>query len=789
MAMKTNADLERQPGVSLLEERLKADGLLRQFEDERIPIVEVDSFPDLGRMVALRFIEWVQQNSEGVVSLPTGKTPEYFIRWTNHILENWAEPDIMNLRDTYALAPVRPQFSRLHFVQIDEFFPLPSDHPNSFVAYIKRHYLEPWGFSPDRALLMDFDRLDWPQDLSVEELFPSQFIDLSLRTRAPQNDTEVIQRDAIFALDTFAMDYERRIRDLGGIGFFLGGIGPDGHLAFNVRGSDFFSTTRLTYTNFETQATSAADLGGIEISSRKAVMTIGLGTIAYNPGVVALVMAAGEAKAAILSTAITEPASISTPASILQRLTHARIYITRGASAKLPRRSLHKFRHQSTYSPDDIVQAAMDLSMTYKTPIARLSDQQVADDPYCEAILSARRWRAPELKDAALEQIMTRLKKGSEELEDKRFLHTGPHHDDILLGYLPSIIHQVRSASNHHEFAIMTSGFTSVPNNFIRRTVQDALDYLGKRSFERSWSAGYFALPHERLRVEIAHEYLNGVVSNNREAQQCCLSNRVIRAVMDIYDEQHVAGIRDRLVDILSNINAAHPGAKDPSDIQTLKGVLREFEEDLVWGHYGFDAQYIHHLRLAFYQGDYFTEDPTRMADLPPIRELFAKVRPHVLTLAFDPEASGPDTHYKVLQAITAHLQELPPDETDNVEIWGYRNVWHRFHPGEANMYVPVSINSMATMDHIFKTCYLTQRDASFPSYEHNGPFSELVQRIFVEQYQMLRTALGSDFWLQNDSPRLRATQGILFLRSMKLDELKASARSLRESVAPPETD
>ena len=53
----------------------------------------------------------------------------------------------------------------------------------------------------------------------------------------------------------------------------------------------------------------------------------------------------------------------------------------------------------------------------------------------------------------------------------------------------------------------------------------------------------------------------------------------------------------------------------------------------------------------------------------------------------------------------------------------------------------------------------------------------------------MLRTALGSDFWLQNDSPRLRATQGILFLRSMKLDELKASARSLRESVAPPETD
>ncbi len=98
-------------------------------------------------------------------------------------------------------------------------------------------------------------------------------------------------------------------------------------------------------------------------------------------------------------------------------------------------------------------------------------------------------------------------------------------------------------------------------------------------------------------------------------------------------------------------------------------------------------------------------------------------------------------------------------------------------------MYVPVSINSIAIMNHIFKTCYLTQRDASFPSHEHPGPFSELVQRILVEQFQMLRTALGTDFWYQNENRRLRATQGILFLKKMTFEELKASARSLRESA------
>ncbi len=47
---------------------------------------------------------------------------------------------------------------------------------------------------------------------------------------------------------------ERKIRDMGGIGFFLGGIGPDGHIGFNIKGSDHYFTTRLCPTNYETQA-------------------------------------------------------------------------------------------------------------------------------------------------------------------------------------------------------------------------------------------------------------------------------------------------------------------------------------------------------------------------------------------------------------------------------------------------------------------------------------------------------------------------------------------------------
>ena len=53
---------------------------------ENIPAIVVESFPELGKFAAVRFLEWVQANPGGVISLPTGKTPEFFIKWVNHFL-------------------------------------------------------------------------------------------------------------------------------------------------------------------------------------------------------------------------------------------------------------------------------------------------------------------------------------------------------------------------------------------------------------------------------------------------------------------------------------------------------------------------------------------------------------------------------------------------------------------------------------------------------------------------------------------------------------------------------
>jgi glucosamine-6-phosphate deaminase len=212
---------------------------------EKLPIIQVESFPELGKLTALRFIEWVQQNPNGVVSLPTGKTPEHFIKWVAKILTDWDTPQIQELLTEVQLDITnKPSLSKLRFVQIDEFYPIDSKQHNSFYYYIQKYYFRNWGLNIDKALLMNINEIPTAENLPLDQIFPDKIVDLSLRTRWASNRLERLQKKTIELVDEFCTDYERKIRDMGGIGFFLGGIGPDGHIGFNVQGSDHFSTTR-----------------------------------------------------------------------------------------------------------------------------------------------------------------------------------------------------------------------------------------------------------------------------------------------------------------------------------------------------------------------------------------------------------------------------------------------------------------------------------------------------------------------------------------------------------------
>jgi glucosamine-6-phosphate deaminase len=339
---------------------------------EKIPVIQVTNFPELGKLTALRFIEWVQANPGGVVSLPTGKTPEHFIKWVAHFIKNWGKENVVNELKKVDLDPgIKPDISKLHFVQIDEFYPIDSSQHNSFYYYIQKYYFNNWGLNPEKALFMNINELGTANNLPLSEIFPEQVVDLSLRTRYASTTLERLQKRTIEIVDQFCTDYEKKIRDLGGIGFFLGGIGPDGHIGFNVMGSDHFSSTRLIQTNYETQAAAAGDLGGIEVAKKRLVITIGLDTITYNDEATAIIIAAGEAKANIVRDSIQSEQSNRHPASVLQRLKNARFYLTNGAAFRLVERRYQDVKREETISQASVERAVINLCLEVDKPLAR----------------------------------------------------------------------------------------------------------------------------------------------------------------------------------------------------------------------------------------------------------------------------------------------------------------------------------------------------------------------------------------------------------------------------------
>jgi glucosamine-6-phosphate deaminase len=80
-----------------------------------------------------------------------------------------------------------------------------------------------------------------------------------------------------------------------------------------------------------------------------------------------------------------------------------------------------------------------------------------------------------------------------------------------------------------------------------------------------------------------------------------------------------------------------------------------------------------------------------------------------------------------------------------------------------------------------FMNCFGSQSAASFPSYEHDGPFSELAQKIYVEQYLMITTCLGKEYFQEHSHPRLRAARGFIYLKDMDLISFYQKVRELKK--------
>ena len=752
-------------------------------QSSNIPYIVVNSFPELGLLTSLKFLEWAHKNPNGVISLPTGKTPEYFIKWTHHILNNWGDKSIQEIREKNGLfLDKKPVLTNLKFVQIDEFYPLNPNQHNSFYNYVSKYYIEGFGLNKETALLINSDEILLTNNKNRKEIFPRNIVDLSLRFREPKDEEEKKAQESIFLIDQWCAGYEDKIRNLGGIGFFLGGIGPDGHIAFNVRGSDHNSTTRLTSTNFETQAAAATDLGGIEISRNRLVITIGLGTITYNKHATGIIVAAGEAKSDIIKKSLENKPDVMYPATSLGKLSNSCFYLTKGAAKSL-RDTKKYFWANSEWDNRKEQKAIYSLAKKVNIYGKKLTLKDLSKDKNCKDI--------PKLNDGTVKKIISdidkKVQKGIKEEKNQVFYHTGPHHDDIMLGLMPYVIQLIREPSNYHHFINMTSGFTSVTNDFVIKILSKTVSLLEKSEVEMINYSNFFKNGYKRKWDKDVFHYLDSIANNDIKQQERGMSHRVVRAIIEIYKTSSKSQLLSTIYEIIKELKAYYDGEKNSLEIQKLKGMIREYEEELVWANYGVRVKDVHHLRLGFYKGDVFTETPEKTRDVIPILNQLKEIKPSVISLAFDPEGSGPDTHYKVLQTIAEAVRLWNKEEDlSDLRIWGYRNVWYRFDLSEADIIVPVTLNAMSILRSTFNNCYLSQKEASFPSHEFDGPFCDLSQDIWVTQHKELQLLLGRDYWYQNKNPHLRAVHGAIYLKEMNVKEFLSVARKLEDSMEGP---
>ena len=127
--------------------------------------------------------------------------------------------------------------------------------------------------------------------------------------------------------------YEEKIKNYGGIHLFLGGIGPDGHIAFNEPGSSLSSRTRKKELTTDTIIANSRFFDNDVNKVPKTALTVGVGTVMAAKEV--LILCNGHNKARALHAAVEGPVCQEWTISGLQMHPHGIIVCDEAATAEL----------------------------------------------------------------------------------------------------------------------------------------------------------------------------------------------------------------------------------------------------------------------------------------------------------------------------------------------------------------------------------------------------------------------------------------------------------------------
>ena len=212
-----------------------------------------------------------------ILGLPTGSTP---IGTYQELIRMYKAGEI--------------SFRNVITFNMDEYVGLPESHPESYHSFMHTNF---------------FDHVD----------VPAQNIHI-LNGNAPDLDAECAA-------------YEAAIAATDGIDLFLGGVGEDGHIAFNEPFSALNSHTRVVTLTHDTRVVNSRFFDNDFNQVPKQAMTVGVATICSAKEV--LILGFGAKKAAAIQAGIEGPYTHCITLSALQCHEHGLVVVDEAAAAKL----------------------------------------------------------------------------------------------------------------------------------------------------------------------------------------------------------------------------------------------------------------------------------------------------------------------------------------------------------------------------------------------------------------------------------------------------------------------
>ena len=149
-------------------------------------------------------------------------------------------------------------FEHVVTFNMDEYCGLPEEHPESYHSFMWNNFFSHINIKPENVNILNGNAAD---------------------------------------LEAECAQYEARIAAAGGIELFMGGVGPDGHIAFNEPGSSLTSLTRQKTLTRDTIIANSRFFDGDVNKVPKTALTVGVGTVMAARSVMILVNGHNKARA------------------------------------------------------------------------------------------------------------------------------------------------------------------------------------------------------------------------------------------------------------------------------------------------------------------------------------------------------------------------------------------------------------------------------------------------------------------------------------------------------------